>query len=179
MCTRTQRNKQWPHEPGPDLPTSIGGSPTQAGGNCGSLQEQKHSQRSPKEYLLASAFLEAIIFSPRPGLTLQLASQDTSGQTTNQVGTQPHSSADRLVKVFPSTQLPDKHTSWHGPAQSDKTHSTHQRAGTSPSHREARTSLLDQPHPPRWRHQKKNYNLKPSEWKPQSQKVRQKKTAKE
>ena len=47
---------------------------------------------------------------------------DASGQTTNRSGTQSHPSADRLPKIFLSTQLPAKHIPWHGPAhQRDKT----------------------------------------------------------
>ena len=47
---------------------------------------------------------------------------DSSGQTTNRVGTQPHPSADSLLKVVLNKQLPDnKHTRRYGPShQRDK-----------------------------------------------------------
>ena len=39
-----------------------------------------------------------------------------SGQTTNRAGKQPYLSADRVLEVFLSTQLPTKHNPWHDPA---------------------------------------------------------------
>lgn len=47
---------------------------------------------------------------------------NASVQTTNRIGTLPHLSTDKLINVFLSTQMPAKHTPWHGPAyQRDKT----------------------------------------------------------
>ena len=45
---------------------------------------------------------------PRP-TACRLQCWDASGQTTNRAGTQPYPSADRLLEVFLSIQLPDKH----------------------------------------------------------------------
>ena len=66
---------------------------------------------------------------------------DTSGQTTNRVGTQPHPSTNKLPKVVLNPQLPlntllDTALSTRG----TKPSSTHQWAGTSPTHQEACTS---------------------------------------
>ena len=47
---------------------------------------------------------------PHPTIC-RLQCWDTSGQTTNRVGTQPHPLADKLLKVFLNKQLPNKHTS--------------------------------------------------------------------
>ena len=58
---------------------------------------------------------------PHP-MACMLQCWNTSGQTTKRVGTQPHPSADRLPKVILSPQLPNEHTTSHGPAhQRDKT----------------------------------------------------------
>ena len=55
---------------GPDLPVSIGGSPVEVGGGCGSQWGQGHCQWQHwycAEYSLVWTLLEATIFSPRPG----------------------------------------------------------------------------------------------------------------
>lgn len=58
---------------------------------------------------------------PHP-TTCRLQCWDSSGQTANRVGTQPHPSADSLLKVVLNKQLPDnKHTGRYGPShQRDK-----------------------------------------------------------
>ena len=68
---------------------------------------------------------------------------------------QPHPSADRLLKVFLSSQPPlSIPIDIALPTRETKQNSTHQWAGTSLSHQEACTSLLDQPHSPEGRHHK-------------------------
>ena len=87
--------------------------------------------------------------SPQPKAS-RLQCWDTSSQTTNREGTEPHPSADRLFKVFLSTALPTRGT-W--------TSSTHQWAGTRPSHQQAWASLLDSlTHQREDSRSKKNYN---------------------
>ena len=66
---------------------------------------------------------------------------DTSGQTTNRVETQPHSSTERLPQVILSPQPPrdmPPDTALH--TRVTKSSSTHQWAGTSASHHEVCTS---------------------------------------
>ena len=61
-----------------------------------------------------------------------------SRPNNTQVGTQPHLSANRLLKVLPSTQLP-LIKSWDKfpPTRGTRLSSNYQWAGTSPSHQEA------------------------------------------
>ena len=77
--------------------------------------------------VLGSTHWHKLSWSP-PFSHQQLASSnrcqcwDATDQTTNRTGTWPYPSSDRLLKVFLSTQLPNKHNPWHGPAhQRDKT----------------------------------------------------------
>ena len=67
----------------------------------------------------AWALLETTIFSSRPALppnNLKAPVLEHFRQKNNRVGTQPHPSEDRLLKVFLSTQLVDKHTlTWFFP----------------------------------------------------------------
>ena len=101
------------------------------------------------EYSLVWVHLEAATSSPRPIPSQQC--WDASGQTANRAGTQPHPSADRLLKVFLSTALPTRGT---------RPSSTYQWAGTSPSYQEACTSLLDSfIHQRADSRSKKNYHL--------------------
>ena len=98
-------------------------------------------------------------------------------QTTNRAGTQPYLSADRVLKVFLSTQLPTKHNPWHDPA--------YQRTRLSPP--VGRNQSLSQGslhslwenliHQGAESRSKNNY--KPAEQKLQSQKGTQNETAKE
>ena len=62
-----------------------------------------------------------------------LQSSDTSYQRPKMAGTQPHLSAERLLKGFLSIALPTRGT---------RHSSIHQSAGTCPSHQEACQSLL-------------------------------------
>ena len=66
---------------------------------------------------------------------------NASGQTTNKIGTQPDSTADRLPKVLMSSQ-PPQNTPFDTalPTRVTKPSSTHHSADTSPSHQEAYTS---------------------------------------
>ena len=64
------------------------------------------------------------------------------------------------------------HTPWKAlPTRGTRPSSTQQWAGTSPSHQEVYTSPLDQPHPPKGRHQKKQELQSCSLWN-RKQKVR-------
>ena len=76
-----------------------------------------------------------------PHLTAcRLKCWDTSGQTTNRVGTQPHPLADRLPKVILSAQMPlNIPLDTALPTRRTRPSSTHQWAGTSPSHHKACT----------------------------------------
>ena len=95
------------------------------------------------------------------------------------VGTEPHSSADRLPKVFPGIQLPlitpkDKAP----PTRGTRLSSSHQWVDTSSSHQEARHKPLYQIHPPGGRHQKQERlqgytTLQRAEKRCQMQKARQ------
>ena len=81
--------------------------------------------------------------------TCRLQCWHASGQTTNSEGTQPHPSADRLPKVFLSSQLPlniplDTTLLARGITHS----STHQWSGNISSHQGAGTGHIDQPHSP-------------------------------
>ena len=70
---------------------------------------------------------------------------DTLGQTTNRVGTQPHPSEVRLPKDVLSPQLPlDTPIVTARPTRGSRLSSTHQWAGTSPSHQEVCASLAHQ-----------------------------------
>ena len=71
---------------------------------------------------------------------LQAPVLDTSCQTTSKTGTQPHLSADSLPKVLLSSQKPQNTPPDVAlPFRGKRFSSTHQRAGTSPSHQEAYT----------------------------------------
>ena len=106
---------------------------------------------------------------------------DTSDQTTNRAGTQPQPPADKLPKVFLNPQ-PPLNTPWDTAlfTRGTRHSSTHQWAGTSPSHQEACTSLQNiLTHWGQTPEAKGTTTLQPREWKLQSQKVRQNEMAKE
>ena len=81
-----------------------------------------------------------IVTGPHP-TTCRLQHWNSSGQTTSKIGTQPDPSADRLPKVILSSQ-PPQNTPLNTALTTRGTRpsSTHQRAGTSPSHQEDCTS---------------------------------------
>ena len=83
------------------------------------------------------ALLEVVTFLtktwPHP-IACRLQSWDASGQTTNRMGTRPHSSVDRLPKVVLNQQLPANIFRDMGlPTRGTRSSSTHQWAGTNPS----------------------------------------------
>ena len=75
--------------------------------------------------------------APRPGPTnnLQTPVLESLRPDNNKIGTQPHPLEDRLPKVFLSPQ-PPQNTALDMvlPIRGIRLSSTHQRAGTSPSH---------------------------------------------
>ena len=88
MCTGTQGKKSSDFTGArPHLPASLGGFPGEVEGSCGSLLRHGPIQH-PKVSRVGKPG------TPQPK------------QTINWVGTQPHPSADRLLKVFLSPQLP-------------------------------------------------------------------------
>ena len=109
---------------------------------------------SSGKHSLAWALLEVTIFSPRPSPTQQPTGMPQANQPTGeehspthqQTGCLKSSWAHRCPLNIPlETALPTWET---------RPSSTHQWAGTSPSHQKACTSLLDQPYPPGGRQQK-------------------------
>ena len=107
------------------MPASIGGSLSEAGGSYGSQQEQENWLQHFYQVLIGMSALGACYFLtmtwPQPtGCRLQC--RDSLDQTTNRARTQPHPSADKLLKVFLNKQLTDKHIPYHSYAhQKDKT----------------------------------------------------------
>ena len=102
-CTGTQGKAVTPQEPGPGLPASPGCSPGEMGVNCGSLWGQGHWWWRPQRMIIGVISPGGHHFGTetQPHSTVcRLQCWDTSGQTTNRVGTQPHPSADRLPKVI-------------------------------------------------------------------------------
>ena len=96
----------------------------------GNITQHAHSWRSPCQHQ-----------DPTPHNCLQAPAQDTSCQTTSKTGTQPQPSADRLPKVVLSSQtLQNTPLDTALPFRGKRLSSTHQSAGTSPSHQEAYTS---------------------------------------
>ena len=157
MCTGTQGKAMTPYEPKPDLPVDLGGSPGEAEVGCGSLWGQRQRWWRPQPIFISMTSPRGHHFGtetwPHP-TACRLQCWDTSGQTSNRAGTQPHPSADRLSEVLLTPQPPiNTPLDTVLPTRGTRPSSTHQWAGTSPSDQEACTSL-DQPHPPGGRHQK-------------------------
>ena len=98
---------------------------------------------------------------------------DTSGQTTNRAGTQPHQSADWLLKVFLSTQLPNKHPlTWHClPDGQDPATPTSGQVPVLPNRKLAQASLTASTTRGQRAEARRTTTLQPVEWKLQSQKV--------
>ena len=101
-------------ETGPDLPAGLGESPGELRGGCGSLWGQRHWWQWFWGVLIGVRLLGGCHFLtktwPHP-TAYRPQCWDTSGQTTNRVGTQPQPPADRVPKILVSPQLPGKHTS--------------------------------------------------------------------
>ena len=98
--------------------------------------------RGPREYWLAWALPEVTILASRPGPTRQPTGSSASTPQANQQdrNTAPPS-ADRLPKAVLSSQPPlNTPIDTALPSRETQPSSTHQRAGTSPSHQEACTS---------------------------------------
>ena len=76
-----------PQETEKDTPVSVGGSPAEAVGGCGSPWGQGHWQQKFQEVLLGVSHPSLPLAPPRsPG---RLQCWNASGQTTNREGTQP------------------------------------------------------------------------------------------
>ena len=144
MRTEIQGKAVTPQEPGPDLPVGLGGSPGEAGVDCGSLWGQGRWWWRPRGIFISVSSPGGRHFGtetwPHP-TTCRLHCGDASSQTTNRVGTHHHPSADRLPKVILSPQ-PSLNTPLDMalPTRGKRPSSTHQWAGTSPSHQEACTN---------------------------------------
>ena len=105
------------------------------GASVAHCEDEDTGSSSPGEHTRYSVLLEAT-FSHQdlaPPNSCRLQCWDTSSQTADRTGAQPYSSADRLGKVFPSTQLPSKHNVWHGPAHQRDKDQLHSPAGRNQS----------------------------------------------
>ena len=111
------------------------------------------------EYLLVWDFLEAAIFSPRPGPTQQpigpSAGTPQAKQPTGWEHSPSHQQTGCLKSLWAHSCLVNTPLDMALPTRGTRPNFTHQWAGTSPSYQKACTNFLDQPHPPGVRHQKK------------------------
>ena len=111
--------------------------------SCGSLWGQGHWWWTPGnthwcELSQRSPFWHRELAPPT---AFRLQCWDSSGHTTNKVGTQAYPSADRLPKVILSQPLPlNRPLNMALPTRGTRPSPTDQWAGTSPSHKEACTS---------------------------------------
>ena len=158
VYSRTQEKKQWPYK-------TLGQTCLRfwrdySGGSYGrgSLQRQNPGGSSSGGYLLAQAFQESAIFSPRPGPTPQpvgfCAVWSKMPQTKHPAGWE-HSPTHQQTGCLLIHSCPintDLDTALL--ARGTRLNSPQQWAETSPSHEEAGTSPLDQSRPPRCRQQK-------------------------
>ena len=136
------------------------------GAGCGSLQGQRHWQQKFWGVLIGLRPPGGCHQDLAPPNSYRLLCIDscvgclTSTQATNRVGTQPHPS-DSLLKVSLSTTLPTRRT---------RSTSTHQWAGTRPSHEETCTRLLGSIIHQRTdsKEARRTTTLQPAEQKPQS-----------
>ena len=177
MHTRTQGKKWWFHKRLgqtyllvlEDLLRRRG----VAGAHC---RDKNTGSGSSGVYSLAWALLEAAIFSPTPGLTQQPVDSSAGTPQPKKPTGQEHSPSHQqtgylksswtqscLVNIPHDTALPTRGT---------KPSSTHQWAGTRPSHQEACTNLLASAIRGQTA-EARTTTLQPVEVKPQSQKVRQ------
>ena len=102
-CALGPRAKQWLHKSlGQTYLGVLGGSPCEAGVGCGSLRGHGHWWQRPQGILITVSSPRGHHFGtktwPYP-TACRLQCWDTSGQTTNMVGTQLHPSSNRLPKV--------------------------------------------------------------------------------
>ena len=127
----------------------IGGSPGEAGCGCGSPWGCRHwwwRLQGVFSYVNSwggwhLAWVTSTKIWPYP-TACRLQYWDASGQTTNRSGTQPQPSTGRLPKNFLSPQpILDTSLDTALPTRGPRASSTHQWAGTGPSHQKACTSL--------------------------------------
>ena len=115
------------------------GTPQELETHCDSRRGRKRSSsgRSPREHRQAWALLTVTVLASRPGPT----QVGVSGQTTGRTGTQPHPSADRVPQATLSSQPPiSTPLNVASPTRGTRPSSSHQWAGSNPSHQEACTS---------------------------------------
>ena len=143
-CIRIQHKARPPQERGLDLTRGLGGSPGVVGVGCSSLWGQGHCWWTQQRILISVSSPRGLYFGtktwPHP-TAYRLQRWIASGQTTNNRGTQPHASADKLPKVVLSSQLPQNiPLDMALPIRGKRPSFTNQRTGTSPTHQEAYTS---------------------------------------
>ena len=142
------------------------------GHSCGSLWGQRHWLQEFQGIFSVTSTPGSHHFLTKTRLlpaAYELQCWDTSGQTSNQG----RNIADRLLKVLMSSQLPTKHTPWHGPAyQRDKTqlHSPGGRNQSCPA-ASLYKSLKHASTMGQRAETRRTTTLQPEEWKLQSQKV--------
>ena len=85
----------------PDLPASVGGSPAEVGGGCGSPWGQAHWQQKFWDVLLGVSPPRVRHQTHQRACSLQC--WVASSQTTNRKGTLPQTSADKQIKVLLSS----------------------------------------------------------------------------
>ena len=137
---------------------------------CSSLWGQGHWYQRSQGILILVSSPRGSYFSTETQhhpITFRFQCSKASGQATNKIETQPHTSEDRLPKVILSSQ-PPQNTHFDMALPNRGTRSLPLGSLHKPQ---------DQPHPPGSRHQdRETTTLQPAERRPQTQKVRQNET---